>query len=287
MTMGLAGGLVYGGRRYVARGGRVVVRGRVSPFRRGQLATVEVFRQGRLVRRYRVPIRRSGRGGRFSVRFVVGGRGTYTVRARHDQTAEQARFGAPSKRFRSVTGRAARGSRGLKVRLLQRSLARLGFVTPQSGRFGAATARAVLAFKKTNRMVWNGYADSRVFSMLLRGRGGFRLRYPRAGKHVEFDQSRQVLVLARRGRAERIYHASSGKPSTPTVFGTFSFYRRQPGTNSHGMVHSWYFIRGYAIHGYASVPTYPASHGCIRVPIPDARSVYNWIRMGQRIFVYR
>ena len=36
------------------------------------------------------------------------------------------------------------------------------------------------------------------------------------------------------------------------------------------MVDSNYFIRGYAIHGYAEVPTYAASHGCLRVPIPDA-----------------
>ena len=48
-----------------------------------------------------------------------------------------------------------------------------------------------------------------------------------------------------------------------------------------------YFIRGYAIHGYKSVPTYPASHGCLRVPIPSARSIARWIKLGDRIFVYR
>ena len=63
---------------------------------------------------------------------------------------------------------------------------------------------------------------------------------------------------------------SSGKPSTPTVLGRFRVYRKTPGTNAKGMVDSTYFIRGYAIHGYASVPTYNASHGCMRVPIPDA-----------------
>jgi lipoprotein-anchoring transpeptidase ErfK/SrfK len=96
-----------------------------------------------------------------------------------------------------------------------------------------------------------------------------------------------VLVLARNGRAQRIYHTSSGKPSTPTVLGSFRFYRQDAGTNSHGMVHSSYFIGGYAIHGYRSVPTYPASHGCLRVPIPNAWSIYSWIDHGDRIFVYR
>ena len=109
---------------------------------------------------------------------------------------------------------------------------------------------------------------------------------PRAGKHVEFDWSRQVLVLARKRRPYRTYHASSGTPATPTVFGAYRFYLKTPGTNSKGMVHSNYFIGGYAIHGYPSVPNYPASHGCIRVPIPNALAIHNWIDIGDRIFVY-
>ena len=69
--------------------------------------------------------------------------------------------------------------------------------------------------------------------------------------------------------------------------GRFSFYLRQPGTNSHGMVHSSYFIGGYAIHGYPSVPaTYPASHGCVRVPIPDALHIYEKISFGETVFVF-
>ena len=71
------------------------------------------------------------------------------------------------------------------------------------------------------------------------------------------------------------------------MLGSFRFYRKQPGTNSLGMVHSNYFIRGYAIHGYKSVPTHPASHGCLRVPIPNARSIDRWISIGDRIDVYR
>ena len=106
------------------------------------------------------------------------------------------------------------------------------------------------------------------------------------GKHVEADLSRQVLVLLRGGKVDRIYTTSSGKASTPTVLGRFKVYLRSFGTNSHGMVHSSYFIGGYAIHGYASVPTFPASHGCLRVPIPSALSIYNWLRIGDRVDVY-
>jgi hypothetical protein len=188
---------------------------------------------------------------------------------------------------RAATLRANPGTRGLRVRLLQRGLAALGFVTPRSGRFDAGTARAVLAFRKTNAMGRRTAATAAVFGKLMRGEGAFRLRHPGAGTHVEFDFSRQVLALARGGRAERVYHASSGKPSTPTLFGTFRFYRKQPGTNSHGMVDTAYFIRGYAIHGYRSVPTHPASHGCLRVPIPNSRSIMDAVTLGERIFVYR
>ena len=52
------------------------------------------------------------------------------------------------------------------------------------------------------------------------------------------------------------------------------------------MVDSNYFIRGYAIHGYAEVPTYAASHGCLRVPIPDAPAIYGWVPYGTPVDVY-
>ncbi len=52
------------------------------------------------------------------------------------------------------------------------------------------------------------------------------------------------------------------------------------------MVDSNYFIRGYAIHGYAEVPTYAASHGCLRVPVPDAPAIYSWVQYGTPVDVY-
>jgi lipoprotein-anchoring transpeptidase ErfK/SrfK len=52
------------------------------------------------------------------------------------------------------------------------------------------------------------------------------------------------------------------------------------------MVYSNYFTGGYAIHGYFDVPAYAASHGCLRVPIPDAVPIYNWVRYGTKVDVY-
>ena len=91
------------------------------------------------------------------------------------------------------------------------------------------------------------------------------------GRHVEGDLTDRCSPRSNRaGTCARMYTMSSGKPSTPTVIGHFRVYSRHPGVNAEGMVDSNYFIRGYAIHGYAEVPTYAASHGCLRVPIPDA-----------------
>ena len=71
------------------------------------------------------------------------------------------------------------------------------------------------------------------------------------------------------------------------MLGHFRFYSKTPGFNAQGMFVSNYFIGGYAIHGYVDVPAYPASHGCLRVPIPDALSIYSWVRIGDRVDVYR
>ena len=112
------------------------------------------------------------------------------------------------------------------------------------------------------------------------------MRFPSHGRHVEGDIGHQVLALINGRRVERIYPMSSGKPSTPTVIGSFHVYMKDFGTNSHGMVDSNYFIRGYAIHGYQDVPVYNASHGCLRIPIPDAASVYDWVRVGTIVDTY-
>ncbi len=286
--LSLRGGM--GTRRvdYFVPGQTVTVVGSVSPFVSGQVVTVALRRGRRATAAKRVAVRRASRGrGRFVVRFRVRRRGTLRAVVTHAATPQQKAFSAASKRLKVVRFAAGPGSRGIKVRLLQRGLRRLGFAVPIGGGYGGGTARAVLAYRKTNNMRRTNRASSAVYSRLFRGRGRFRPRHPRAGRHVEFDWSRQVLAFVNRGRAVAVYHASSGKPSTPTVFGTFRFYRKQPGTNSHGMVHSNYFIGGYAIHGYKSVPNYPASHGCIRVPIPNARAVNGRIRLGETIYVYR
>ncbi len=270
---------------YVPRGAAFRVRGTVKPLVAGQVLFAEVLRNGKVVSRQNAKV---GAKGRVSARIKTRRSGSLRVRFRHGATPQQQAFSSRSARVNVVSLRAGRGSRGTKVLLLQRGLRKLGFAVPRTGSYGGGTARAVLAFRKTNGMGRSGFATRRVYSKVLRRKGAFRARYPKAGRHVEFDWSRQVLALFnKKGRAARVYHASSGKPSTPTVFGRYRFYRRDLGTNSLGMVHAVYFIRGYAIHGYHSVPSYAASHGCIRVPVPNARQIHDALSLGETIYIYR
>lgn len=52
------------------------------------------------------------------------------------------------------------------------------------------------------------------------------------------------------------------------------------------MPYCMFFSKYYAVHGHHSVPNYNASHGCIRVPIPDARWLYkHFMRHGTKVIV--
>jgi hypothetical protein len=184
-----------------------------------------------------------------------------------------------------VRAYAGPGSKGPAVRYLQDRLARLHYVTSRSGVYDAATGRAIMAWRKVAGYSRTYVATADVFAGMLNGRGVFKVRHPQDGRHVEARLNQQVLALINGSKVERIYHTSSGAPATPTVRGKFRVYLKTPGVNAKGMIDSNYFIRGYAIHGYASVPPYNASHGCLRLPAPNARSVYDWLRIGDVVWV--
>jgi L,D-transpeptidase catalytic domain len=261
------------------------VRGEVRPFVAGQQIVVQFLRNGRKIHQQteRLEPTRGGRGF-FRTPFRSRRPGRIVVRAVHRQTPELETL--RSRRVRVDVLRPQLGTSGPLVRLVQRGLARLRYAVPHSGLYDAGTQRAVMAWRKVTGNLRSYFAGGEVVRGVLAGRGRFRVRYPGDGRHVEADLSRQVLALIEGRKVRRIYHTSSGTSATPTILGRYRVYRKSPGTNAKGMVHSSYFIRGYAIHGYASVPAYPASHGCLRVPIPDAWSIYRWLRMGDVVRVY-
>jgi hypothetical protein len=260
------------------------IAGRLTPVAAGERVTIRLYARGRVARKRTV----TAKGGRFRARFRSFQAARFVIRATHKRSAALTGARSNTLLVDNLPRRVKAGQTGLAVRLMQRKLDIKGYVVGRRGLLDARTGRAILAFRKVSGLPRNTRADRRFMSRLANDGGQFRLKFPNArGRHVEADLSRQVLVLANGGHIDRIYPTSSGKPSTPTIRGRYRFYLAQPGINSHGMYYSKYFIRGYAIHGYHSVPTYAASHGCLRVPIPDARSIYGWIHIGDRIDVYR
>jgi lipoprotein-anchoring transpeptidase ErfK/SrfK len=278
----------YGKPPFVVAGGRVVIRGIVIPYVGGQQMKVSIYRDGRKVEVKSVSVVAIGNGaGQFHLSYSSASSGEVQVRAAHYATPQQAAFSGHSETVHFVSPDLHEGDSGPSVRLLQSELNSMHFVVPLNGVFDEATGRAVIAYRKMTGLERVPSTNLTVFKKLQEGAGTFHVKYPQDGRHVEGDLTRQVLAeIEPGGKVHALYTMSSGKPSTPTVIGRFSVYSKTWGTNSEGMVDSNYFIRGYAIHGYAEVPTYAASHGCLRVPIPNAAAIYSWVHEGTPVDVY-
>jgi lipoprotein-anchoring transpeptidase ErfK/SrfK len=243
----------------------------------GEQVTVTVQASRRTVEKKQIAV---GADGKFSFPFAVDSCCNYEV------TATSGGKSSAPKRFSVRVPKHLR--KGPITRLYNDSLVRQGYYVGRnaSSRFTLGSRLATAAFRKVNNMARNMQYKASIFRKLLMGRGPFQPRY-HSGHHVEVDISRQVMALINGDDVVATFHVSTGKSSTPTVRGTFHFYRKEPGTNSHGMYMSVYFIRGYATHGYPSVPMHEAaSHGCVRNPIPFSLYIYNWIHLGDAIHVY-
>ncbi|HEY1450963.1 MAG TPA: L,D-transpeptidase family protein [Solirubrobacteraceae bacterium] len=273
---------------FVVAGSRMVVRGIVIPYVAEQKVKVSFYRDGRKLEVKTVSVLPLGNGaGQFHIGYSSSREGLVKVAAVHYATPQQVAFSGRSENVRFASPDLSGGDSGPSVRLLQSELNAMHFAVPLNGTFDEATGRAVIAYRKMTGLARVPSTNLTVFEKLQQGAGTFHVRYPSDGRHVEGDLTRQVLAeIEPGGRIHALYTMSSGKPSTPTVIGRFRVYNRTPGTNSEGMVDSSYFIRGYAIHGYAEVPTYAASHGCLRVPVPNAASIYGWVQYGTPVDVY-
>jgi N-acetylmuramoyl-L-alanine amidase len=163
------------------------------------------------------------------------------------------------------------GSHGPGVLALKSRLAELGYALPSvdSG-YGFATYEAVLAFQKVHGLARTGRVDRRFWQVL----GRASTPRPRIGRgdYLEVDKSRQILFEVRDGRVIRIVHVSTGATGNTPV-GTWHVYREVFGWDW-VLYNPMYFLRGFAIHGYPTVPAWPASHGCVRIPL--------WIAPGLR-----
>ncbi len=187
-----------------------------------------------------------------------------------------------------------------EVAMLQQQLAQLGYRpgTPD-GFFGAATASAVLAFEKREGLTRDGIAGPEVLSRILAPSGGG----PHAGlpvPRIEVDVARQIVFVVF-ANAIWTLNASTGSgltyedPTTHakdvayTPVGSFAVQREVDGDVQAplGTLHRpLYFFQGWAVHGAASVPAFPASHGCVRVSDADADWLFPLVPIGTAVVIY-
>ena len=109
------------------------------------------------------------------------------------------------------------------------------------------------------------------------------------GAWVEILLDRQVLLLVRAGRVERVSHVSTGRKGFATPRGKYAvrLKMRRSWSKQYKVWLPWasYFVRGIAIHQSSVVPVRPVSHGCVRVTRFDAAWLYRRTPVGMRVRV--
>jgi lipoprotein-anchoring transpeptidase ErfK/SrfK len=192
------------------------------------------------------------------------------------------------------------GDRGPDVGELQTRLAAAGlFRDAIDGVFGARTGQAVVAFHKAidadrveawSDTDWQQLAD---FEATVPDR-------PDEPDRIEIDLTRQLLYRVESGEVVDIIPVSTGNGElyensvgtlvrARTPRGDFRLYLQRDGWHESylgGMYEPWYFYGGYAVHGSASVPPFPASHGCVRVPLWEADHLTEVLWIGLPVHVW-
>ncbi len=166
----------------------------------------------------------------------------------------------------------------------------LGFHTPGvSSHLSVQATDAIVAFQKAYRLprtyVFDG-DDWRRFATAKRIRPRFRSRK----LHIEIDKTRQILMVVRKGRVVHILPTSTGATgntpegkwkirwkalSTSTWLGSAILFRTMTFKGNE-----------FAIHGFAPVPPFAASHGCARIPLWAADWLYRQSPVGEPVDVY-
>jgi hypothetical protein len=182
------------------------------------------------------------------------------------------------------------GAQSPVVGEVARRLRALHYAVPYStGTFGGDLLESVWAFQKAQRLPRTGIVDAAFWSRIDHASVPTP-RYREPAAHIEIDKARQILLIVRNGQVVLISPVSTaGIPGYYTPVGRFAIFRKVPGYDPSplGVLYKpMYFYGGYAIHGNPSVPPYPASHGCIRVPNFVIERLYSSEPYGETVYVY-
>ncbi len=245
-----------------------------------------------------------GTGGKFV--FAIKGwstKGLYTYRAVRPADAQHLSTGTGAKYVRAVDRTLRYGMTGPDVSFLQQRLRTLHYDVPAvTGGFNYDTLHAVIAFEKVQRITRDGVVSATVWSHL--GRPTLpHLLHPYAGVGaIEIDLTKQVLYYAVNGTIVRILDVSTGggytfidssghlaTAITPTGHFHILYKIDRWVTSKLGTLYrpAYFNYSGYAIHGEDQVPSYPASHGCVRITVPAMDRMYSKLTIGMSVWIYR
>ena len=181
------------------------------------------------------------------------------------------------------------GASGPTVARLVSALASLHYAVRRTSSFGVELVDSLYAFQKVQGLPRTGVADAATWRALARPRLA-NPRYTGPADHLEVDKGHQVLYVVRGGKVALIIPVSTaGIAGYYTPVGRFAIYRKVVGFDSSPLgtlFDPMYFTGGYAVHGNPSVPPYPASHGCVRVPMWIAGYLFSTNSYGETVYVY-
>jgi lipoprotein-anchoring transpeptidase ErfK/SrfK len=179
---------------------------------------------------------------------------------------------------------------GPDVRGLRERLAELHVHVPApSATFSYELRDSVIAFQKAYGLERTGTVDTTTWRALERATDVLP-RYLGPALHIEIDKTRQILLVVRNGEVSAILPVSSGATGN-TPEGKFAIRWKALATTTWlgpGILYRTmtFYENSVAIHGWPSVPEYPASHGCVRIPIWTADWLYNQSSVGETVYVY-
>ena len=158
-----------------------------------------------------------------------------------------------------------------------------------TARWDYRTSQAVMAFQ-----AWQGIdRDGGVGPQTLAELETASTPKPAAtgtGKRIEVYRSKGVTLLVDGQHVRLAVHSSSGAAGYETPVGNYSVFRKERNSWSYPyqvwLPYASYFNGGIAFHGSADVPAHPASHGCVRLPVPEATVVYEFAAIGTPVTVY-
>ena len=231
------------------------------------------------------------------------------VTAAHHEAAERLGIGGAAPATPRVIPKSAeagtylqQGDSSPEAQRVQERVAQLGHRPGVAdGTFGAATASAILAFRKAEGLERDAIVGPDVLER-LDGPQAAGLRSDGPGPRVEVELDRQIMfatgasggittitVSTGSGRQYQSAEAGKGIVTAHTPVGEFVILRRIDGLREAPLgtlYRPLYFGGGWAIHGNPHVPAYPASHGCVRTANVDQDFVFDLLGDGDSVWIY-